>query len=399
MEGGKITTLGGTLAGTKFADGTALTVETSGAAEIVNVDPLNDATKSSISFSSTWNDATSAVVASATIAQPSIYTAAQLKAISAEDNATYTMETDVTISTTTTAGAFESIALNAATTKFDGNSHTISGLTAPLFAAIANDVNIEDLTLAAVNITWPDADELTGVGALAPTVAATVKVTNSSVAGSISGHYYVGGLVGKVLTGGALTIGYQAANATDTEQEKMTAAKVTSNVNFTNTKTYGSAIGWDDNAATWGQFVGTVSGTGTLTIAENCTGNTSFSKSALKFSYQRTNNGSGTITGYYKGNTDLVGYTTTTGDITYGNKTYKNGWATPVLTVTGDAALQTINEATIYTTAKYQSLDDATKTTIKGAQANLTNTIDKIDWSNLTIVSHNLYVANEADAK
>ena len=252
-------------------------------------------------------------------------------------------------------------------------------------------MTIKGLKLAAVNIT--STDEANGVGALAPSVAAAVTVENSSVAGSISGHYFVGGLVGKV-TGGSLTIGYQANSAAETEQTKMTAAKVTSDVVFTNTKTYGSAIGWDMNAATWGQFVGTVIETGVLTIAENCTGNTKFDKSALKFSYNRTNNGSGTITGYYKGNTDLVGYTTTSGNIQYGNKIYKNGWANPTLTVTGDATLQTIGEATILTTAPYKELDNATKTAIKTAQSGvLTNSIDKINWSNLTIVSHNTYVA------
>ena len=386
MEGGKIGTLQGTGTSGVFADGTALTVETAGAAEIATVKDLADATKSSISFSSTWNDATSA---SAATAQANIYTAAQLKA--AAGVALPVMQTDVTIATTTTAGAFASIVLDGTTTTFDGNGHTISGLTAPLFGAFANAVTIKGLKLAAVNIT--STDEANGVGALAPSVAAAVTVENSSVAGSISGHYFVGGLVGKV-TGGSLTIGYQATSAAETEQTKMTAAKVTSDVVFTNTKTYGSAIGWDMNAATWGQFVGTVTGTGVLTIAENCTGNTKFDKSALKFSYNRTNNGSGTITGYYKGNTDLVGYTTTTGNIQYGNKTYKAGWATPVLTVTGDATLQTIGEATILTTEPYKELDDATKTAIKTAQSGvLTNAIDKINWSNLTIVSHNTYVA------
>lgn len=394
MEGGLIGTLTGEAAtNTKFADDTNLAIATAGAAEIATVNPANDATKCTLTFTSTWNAATSA---SAATAQANIYTAAQLKAATAA-TATYDLQADITIAAgLPAASAFASIALNATTTKFNGNNHTITGLTAPLFGAIASAVDIKDLTLAGVAIT--STDEANGVGALAPSTNAAVKIEHCSVAGAISGHYYVGGLVG-IVKGGTLTIGYQAANETAAEQTKMTEALVTAGVAFTNTKTYGAAIGWDMLAGTWGKLVGSVQGTGALVIAENCTGTAAFDKKALKFSYNRTNNGSGTITGYYKGNTDLVGYTTTTGDITYGAKTYKNGWAAPVLAVTGDATLQTITAATIYTTSTYQTLDDATKTTIKGAQAALTNSIDKINWSNLTIVSHNQYVANEADVQ
>ena len=390
MEGGKIGTLTGeNSANTKFDDGTNLAIATAGAAEITTVNPANDPTKCTLTFTSTWNAATSA---SAAAGQSNIYTAAQLKAASAA-NATYDLQADITIAAGLTgADAFVSIAKHATTTKFNGNNHTITGLTAPLFGAITSAVAIKDLTLAGVAIT--SEDEANGVGAIAPSTNAAVTIEHCSVAGAISGHYYVGGLVG-IVKGSTLTIGYQAANETAAEQTKMTNALVTAGVAFTNTKTYGTAIGWDDKAATWGKFVGSVEGTGELVIAENCTGTAAFDKKALRFSYNRTHNGSGTITGYYKGNTDLVGYTTTTGDITYGGKTYKNGWNTPVLVVTGDATLQTITAATILTTAPYQTLDDATKTAIKGVQAALTNTIDKINWSGLTIVSHNQYVATE----
>lgn len=394
MEGGLIGTLTGEAAtNTKFADDTNLAIATAGAAEITTVNPANDPTKCTLTFTSTWNAATSA---SAATAQQNIYTAAQLKAASAAI-ATYDLQANITIASgLPAASAFASIALNAATGAFNGNNHTITGLTAPLFGAITNGITIKDLTLAGVAIT--SEDEVNGVGAIAPSTNAAVNIEHCSVAGAISGHYYVGGLVGLV-KGGTLTIGYQAANETAAEQTKMTNALVTAGIAFTNTKTYGAAIGWDMDAATWGKFVGSVKGTGVLVIAENCTGTAAFDKKALRFSYNRTNNGSGTITGYYKGNTDLVGYTTTTGDITYGGKTYKNGWTTPVLAVTGDATLQTITAATILTTAPYQTLDDATKTTIKGAQAALTNSIDKINWSGLTIVSHNQYVASEADVQ
>lgn len=387
MTGGKIGTLAGEAAADKFADNTNLAVETAGAAEITTVNAVNDATKSTLTFTSTWNAATRA---SAVTAQANIYTAAQLKAVT-DLAGDATLEADITI-----ASDFASIAKNANTNEFHGNAHTISGLTAPLFAAIDDAVDIDNLKLTNVNIV--SVDEANGVGAIAPSVAAAVKITNSSVAGTISGHYYVGGLVGKVLTGGALEIGYQAVDASLPEQNAMTAAKVTSDITFTNTKSYGT-VGWDEKAATWGQFVGTVTGTGTLVIAENCTGNNKFDKKALKFSYQRTNNGSGTITGYYLGNTTFVGYTDGSGDITYDGKTFKDGWATPVLAVTGDATMQTITAATIYTLENYKELDNATKTTIKGAQAALTNAINKINWSNLTIVSHNKFVANEADVK
>lgn len=392
MEGGLIGTLTGEAAlNSKFADGTNLEIATAGAAEITTVNPANDATKCTLKFTSTWNAATTASTATA---QQNIYTAAQLKAASGA-TATYDLQADITIAAGLTgADVFASIVKNNATDNFQGNNHTISGLTAPLFAAIDDDVNIKDLKLTNVNIVSTD-DTGIGVGAIAPSVASTVKITNTTAAGTISGHYCVGGLVGKVITDGDLTIGYQAASELTAEQTKMADALVTTDIQFNNTKSYG-VVGWDDKAATWGQFVGTVAGTGTLTIAENCTGNdTKFDKKALKFTYQRTNNGTGTITGYYKGNTNLVGFTTGTGDIKYLNKVFKSGWDTPVLTVTTSGTKQIIDAAKILTLEKYKVLDDATKTTIKGVQTALTNTIDKIDWSKLTIESHNLFVETE----
>ena len=284
-------------------------------------------------------------------------------------------------------------------TTINGNNHTISGLTAPLFTAIESALTVKDLKLVAAINNGKD----NGInGALAGTVGKAsgsgfaVKVENCHVSGAITGYYYTGGFVGKVIQNGQLTFGYKAANATDEEATKQTAAKCTSDVTFTNTKTYG-VVGWDVNAGTWGQYVGSVADDGTVTIVENCTGNTKFDKKALKFTYQRTNNGSGTITGYYKGNTDLIGFTTTTGNLTYGGKTYKAGWADPVLTVTTSGEIQTIDAAKFLTTENYKELDDATKTAIKAtpAQVNLTNAIDKIVWTNLTIESHNLFVKDE----
>lgn len=335
MTGGKIGTLTGEAAtNTKFADGTNLAVETAGAAEIATVNPVNDATKSTLTFTSTWNAATGTSTATA---QAKIYTAAQLKAVK-DLAADATLEANITI-----ASNFASITKNDDTDEFDGNGHTITGLTAPLFAAIASDVDIKNLTLAGVNIA--STNETAGVGAIAPSVAAAVEITKTSVAGSISGHYYVGGLVGIVKQGGALTIGYQATNETAGEVAKMTAAVVTSNVTFTNTKTY-TEVGWDMKAGTWGKLVGTVQGTAatSLTIAENCGGTTAFDKSTsgLKFGYNRTNNGSGSITGYFKGASDLVGFIEGSASITVtlGATEYTSAGAT-VDTVNGTVTTHT----------------------------------------------------------
>lgn len=297
MTGGKIGTLAGEAAADKFDDGTNLAIESAGAAEIATVNDAKDATKCTLAFTSTWNAATAA---SAATAQANIYTAAQLKAVTGLA-ANATLQANITI-----ASNFASIAKNDATAIFDGNGHTISGLTAPLFAAIADDVDITNLTLTGVNIV--SVDETNGVGAIAPSTAAVVNIAKCSVAGTISGRYYVGGLVGKVL-GGTLTIGHQAADETNVEALAMQNAIVTAGVAFTNTKTYGE-VGWDMKAATWGKFVGTVESNGTLKIAENCEGTAAFDKSTsgLKFGYNRTNNGAGTITGYFAGASDKVGY-------------------------------------------------------------------------------------------
>lgn len=334
MTGGKIGTLAGEATADKFDDDTNLAVETAGAAEIATVNAVNDATKSTLTFTSTWNAATGA---SAATAQANIYTAAQLKAVK-DLAADATLEADITI-----ASNFASITKNNTTDVFDGNGHTITGLTAPLFAAITDAVAIKNLTLAGVNIV--STNEADGVGAIAPSVAAAVGITKTSVAGSISGHYYVGGLVGIVKQGGALTIGYQALDETAAEQNKMTAAVVTANVAFTNTKTY-TTVGWDMKAGTWGKLVGTVQGTTatSLTIAENCGGTTAFDKSTsgLKFGYNRTNNGSGSITGYFKGASDLVGFIEGSANITVtlGATEYTSAGAT-VDTVNGTVTTHT----------------------------------------------------------
>ena len=191
----------------------------------------------------------------------------------------------------------------------------IQKLDAPLFGIIQDVANVDGVTIT--NAAIATDVENAGTGILAKTIAGNVAVTSTSVAGSISGHYYVGGLIGIVPQGATLTLG----NGTGTPKA------VTTNVAFTNTKTYGT-VGWDMKAATWGQFVGTIqgtSGTTSVEIKQDCSTSGTFDKSALYFPYNRTNNGTGTITGYYKGNSTYVGYVEgSTGiTLTYGGKSYK----------------------------------------------------------------------------
>lgn len=398
MVGGKITALQGTIGDTekKFADGTALTVASEGAAEIGEIKALNDDTKSSIAISATYNKATKD--AAATTSQANIYTAVQLKDA---NEATTNLLADITI-----ASDFESKTNNGSIATFNGNNHTISGLTAPLFAAVESALTVKDLKLVAAINNGKDS----GInGALAGTVGKSsgsgfaVKVENCHVSGTIKGYYYTGGFVGKVIKNGQLTFGYKATDATDEEVAKQTAAKCTSDVTFTNTKTYG-VVGWDVNAGTWGQYVGSVADDGTVTIVENCTGNTKFDKKALNFTKQRLNDGAGTINGYFKGNTDLIGFTTTTGDLTYGGKTYKAGLAGTVSLV---GTTKTIADVTFYTTDVYRdltytgyigttALNTSAQSTIKTNNGTiLTEVVGKYTWTGVTVNSHNLFVAAE----
>lgn len=114
------------------------------------------------------------------------------KAISGDGN--YRLTKDIVLSDGTTVASFSG--------KLDGNGKTISGLTAPLFAALSGEVR--DLTLAGSITT----DATGAVGVLASSVTDSLTVKNLSVncpvtATSAKG---VGGLIGSVSGSSALTV-------------------------------------------------------------------------------------------------------------------------------------------------------------------------------------------------
>lgn len=245
-----------------------------------------------------------------------IYTAAQLAATNnaAAGAAGYALMANITELNTGYAGA-------DLKSNIIGNGKTIANIKKPLFGALTNDVTIDGINITGADIAFAENDF---GGALAKSTAADVTVTNSSVAGSIAGHYYVGGYVGKVISG-TLKFG----NSDNASNRK----PCTSAVNFTPSHTYGALVGWDLDAGTWGQFVGSVVATGaanaTLNIMADCSASVDLDKKALYFDMNRTNNGTGTLNGWFKGASQKVGYirsTVTTGvvSVKLGTTTYNN---------------------------------------------------------------------------
>lgn len=321
-----------------------------------------------------------------------IYTAAQLANIEVAEGITGTTHVRLMTNISELKGwkkpATATTASPALNKPFLGNGKTISKIDAPLFASLATGANVSNLTIT--NATISTTAE-TGVGALANTAAGTVAITKVSVGGSITAPCYAGGLIG-IANGTSLTFG--SDNAAD---------KVTSSVTFIPNKTYGEAVGWDMKAGTFGKFVGNVHA-GTVEIKKDCVANGEFDKAALKFNYNRTHK-EGTITGYFKGNTNLIGYSneTGTGNLTYGEKTYYTAGtdaATLYVGLTYNTTSKTIS-GTVYS-LNDMSLTSTVKTAIGGAgitgfgteQASSDDTI----W-NVTFVSHNHYVAKEADVQ
>lgn len=293
MTDGTITNLKGTGTGGdagKFLDGTHITVTTSGAAAINAVSALkttNDATKASISFTSTYSavDATAAAAVDGVIP---IYTAGQLKAVVADK--AYKLMTDVTIPADK---AWESVPL---TKSFDGNNKTITGLKAPLFGDLTTggaDITVKNLTLASVDITGKNiankgalAQSITGtwiiegvkaagtvgsaagdgnltaktVGGLVGTVgngadATNVTIKKSSFAGTVQGYCELGGFIGKVNKATVAISEKPAATVALTLTESV-------NINATEVPDYGKA----------GAFIGTIAGTdNAITIGKDDT--------------------------------------------------------------------------------------------------------------------------------
>lgn len=281
-----------------FTTETTIPVVTSGAA-VWATDYIITDVNAKFTYTSTWNNKTD--LASAT-AQGNIYTAAQLKAASgASDLITkYTLYTDVTIDASAT---FASIDLNDAVNTFDGNSKTITGITAPLFAAIeGDDIIIQDLTIAnpaiktammvgavAPKITnnttleriavtgatigagWTFAESSSAnvgglIGQFNPDITdKMLTITDCSVEGTVQGYYNLGGFIGSVDgTGAKVIIGKSAGS-------------VAANSNVTLKKTYWKSDKVDDKCGTVGNFIGSVlDEVNTITIGDN-TNATSFS--------------------------------------------------------------------------------------------------------------------------
>lgn len=382
----------------KFGTTDALTISSTGKSAILEV---GEFTTTNMTITSSYDDsdadhAKTVLVAGnfkqvteSTIKVVNIYTAAQLANIEVAEGIDGTTHVRLMTNISELKGWKKptTTASPALTKPFLGNGKTISKIDAPLFASLANGANVSNLSIT--NATISTTAE-TGVGALANTAAGTVAITKVSVGGSITAPCFAGGLIG--IVNGAVTFGSAAE-----------ADKVTSSVTFTNNKTYGEAIGWDMKAGTFGKFVGHVI-SGTVEIKKDCQATGEFNKAALKFNYNRTNE-EGTITGYFKGNNNLIGYSqeATTGNLTYGEKTYYTA-GTAAATLYGGLTYNTTSKTISGTVYSLQdmSLTNAVKTAIGTAgitgfgadQAASAET----HW-NVSFVSHNAYVENEADVQ
>lgn len=278
MTGGAIGTI--KKSGVTNTTATTVTVNTSGAA-VIGVAELYDgadADKLVYDFNATMDANTVA----AADAQQKIYTAAQLLAIDNVATYNYELLADVTIAED---APFASLRLKK---NFDGKNNTITGLTKPLFAEIADDVAVSDLTLKNVDIVPATAVGGQNIGALAVSTAGTSTFTNIIVDGGTIGaanliagsaSYNVGGLFGAVA--GTTTItdcavknvtiqGYYnlggfigsargkvvIAKAVDTEFAFVSSEKST----VTIARTFNTTESTDANSGKVGNFIGNVTG-------------------------------------------------------------------------------------------------------------------------------------------
>ena len=295
LDNGIITAIEYTGGATKAA-ATTVTVTSKGTSAIKNA-TTTASTYANVTYSSSFNggndtavsdqfgDPIAAIEGNANAFTP-IYTAAQLAGINGNVTKAFVLMTDIT--------KLEKWTSPVPSKGLMGNNKTISSIDAPLFGAITT--NIYDLTINGVDIV--STDETHGVGAVAKSTSENLSISNVKVAGSISGHYYVGGFVGKVTAGRLRIVGESEVDVT-----------------LANTIDYASTpYANDDEAGTFGAFVGAVTGSGELGIASSTNKSSALDKSkkGLKFSYNRTLGAKGVITGYFKGASDLVGYSKTT---------------------------------------------------------------------------------------
>ena len=394
LTNGTITNIA--IAGTAFAANSTLNITSSGTSAINNIGTAGVlANIKTLNISSSFDGESDAAVNSFgnaitidAVEYKPIYTAAQLAAVS---NLT---SGNAKLYTTVKATGWTSPQLNE---PFDGSGLAIS-TDAPLFESLADGANVNDVNLTVAITTAYDAAEIakaegseTCTGALARTAAGTVTVKKSTIAGTITAPYYAGGIIGKA-AGTALTFGDGTA-----------ANKVTSSVTFVNNHDYGNDVSKDMAAGTFGKFVGACTA-GTVEITKECAASGAFNKTttgadALKFSYNRTDS-KGKVTGYFKGNDNLIGYSTTSGaSLTYGEKAYLKEQSNDSYKagLTYDAEAKTVT-GTLYVLSDTE-LTEAMKTAIQGASALNFTADEDTDWSGVTFVSHNHYVATVAEVQ
>jgi filamentous hemagglutinin family protein len=148
--------------------------------------------------------------------------ATQLQAINTNRSGTYALGANIDATTTSTwnAGAgyvpIGSSLATAFTGKFDGQGHTIDGLTINTPATsylglfgFTNNATISNVSLTNVAITGSS-----NVGGLVGYVRGTTTVNNSSVSGAVSGFSIVGGLAGYIVTSAIINNSSSSANVT-----------------------------------------------------------------------------------------------------------------------------------------------------------------------------------------
>ncbi len=253
--------------GTLDANTKKATVQSSGKSVISTASKLGAGS----SFNSTW-DATK--IATSDITDGAIFTAAQLAGIKA--NTAYTLQADITI-----GAAWTPVNLSG---NFTADSRKIDGLNAPLFNKISGTATIKgvakDKFLALDNVAITGAAKENNLGALAKEVDGTVTVqflkvldaAPTAITGDATSEN-VGGLIGK--TSGTVTLSdVQIADATLTGHANvggfignvaggtvniLTSEEWTSKIKFAEAGTYTAP---DAKAGTFGNFIGSITGTG-----------------------------------------------------------------------------------------------------------------------------------------
>lgn len=349
LKNGKLSTL--TL--TNVPAGQTVNVKSYGLSEITATGYTAPTAAATVNFTSTWDYVPTAAELTAVTASSNIYTATQLAKATFGEAAT--LKTNITIAS---GKAWAKPTLNK---NFTATGYTISGLNAPLFSTIdASSGAIEITGVTIQNAAIANWEGEAGVGLLAGATSGTnaITITKSSVAGSIASKdathalYYAGGVIGKHAGTGKLTFG------DNTDANKVTAA-----VTFTNNGRLFGESGVDVKAGTIGQILGSNTATGEVEISQHCAATGAFDKSntALKFQNLRKYNASYEIEGYFKGNSNLIGYCSGVANVKIGTVTYL---ATAAYTA---AAGLTYSSKTVSGTLHFLNADTKTAQQVKAA--------------------------------